>query len=350
METIKKHDVIRALLMISIIVILTACTSEAPTPNKTETSSETEKPAKMVHIRMANWSKPLVEQAPIYVAQEKGWFQEAGIDFEMIPGAGGGDAVKNIIAGNAEIAFANVEAVLLAAENGAKLKAVYNIYPVNVFNVISLKANGITKAEDLKGKKIGVYSLASGTLQNLEVLLHSVGLTKNDVEIIPTGVLNFAPLMEGQVDATAATDTGLWHAQQNGLGEVNILRVKDILNTPSDVFVVQEKYYEENQDSIRKFLEVYKRSMQFTIQNPEEAAKIAIKYAIDGTDEQRNLSIIQIRNQTSMNEDTDQYGLGWINTEVLQQAEEVYLKIGLLKQHVDVNKIFTNELVEKLGK
>jgi NitT/TauT family transport system substrate-binding protein len=326
------------ILVLSFLLILAACSS--PTPNQE---------SGLQKIRMANWSKPIVEQAPIYVAQEKGWFQEAGIDFEFIPGAGGGDAVTNIVAGNAEIAFANVEAVLLAAEKGAKLKSVYNIYPVNVFNVIAMKESGITKAEDLKGKKIGVYSLTSGTLQNLEVLLHSAGLSKNDVEIIATGVLNFAPLMEGQVDATAATDTGLWHAQQKGLGEVNTLWVKDVLNTPSDVFVVQEEYFEENQELIQKFLEVYKKSVQYSIDHPEEVAKIASTYAIDGKDEARNLSIIEIRNETSVNADTNEHGLGWLNLETLQQAEETYFNVGLIKQRIDVNEIFTNELVEQLG-
>lgn len=303
-----------------------------------------------VKIRMANWSKPIVEQAPLYVAQEKGWFKEAGIEFEFVPGAGGGDAVKNIIAGNAEIAFANVEAILMAAEKGERLKAVYNIYPVNVFNVVSLKDSGITSARDLKGKKIGVYSLTSGTMQNLEVLLHSAGLTKQDVEIIPVGVLNFAPLLEGQVDATAATDTGLWQAQQSGIGEVNTLWVGDILSTPSDVFVVTEEYYNENKEVLQKFLEIYKKSMQYTIENPEEAAKISMNYAVDGQDEARNLSIIQIRNQTSVNKDTEKNGLGWINLDIIREAEKIYYDIGLLQQRVDINEIFTNELVEKLGK
>jgi len=74
--------------------------------------------------------------------------------------------------------------------------------------------------------------MASGTRHNLLVILHSVGLKESDVEVVATGVLNFGPLLEGKVDATAATDTGLWAAQQKGLGEVNAIWARDYLDIP----------------------------------------------------------------------------------------------------------------------
>jgi NitT/TauT family transport system substrate-binding protein len=198
---------------------------------------------------MACWSQPLAEQANVFAAQEFGWFRDAGLEFTFVPGAGGGAAVKHLLAGNADIAFANVEPLFFAAEQGEKLKAVYNIYPQNVFNVVSRTSANITAPRDLKGKRLGVYSMESGTRHNLRIILRSVGLDEVDVEMIPTGVLNFAPLMQGQVEATAATDTGLWLAQQHGLGEVNILWARDYLNTPTDVFIVPETMYETQQET-----------------------------------------------------------------------------------------------------
>jgi NitT/TauT family transport system substrate-binding protein len=55
--------------------------------------------------------------------------------------------------------------------------------------VVALKSSGITKPADLRGKKIGVYSLSSGTRQNLQVLLHQVGLSESDVTVQVTGLL-----------------------------------------------------------------------------------------------------------------------------------------------------------------
>src|SRR5947207_3163648 len=47
-------------------------------------------------VRMACWSSPLAEQSNVFAAQEFGWFAEQGLDFEFVPGAGGGDAIKHI--------------------------------------------------------------------------------------------------------------------------------------------------------------------------------------------------------------------------------------------------------------
>lgn len=89
-----------------------------------------------------------------------------------LPGAGGGDAIRNILSGQADVAFTDPGSFFMALDKGEKLVAIYDIYPQNVFNVVSLKSSGIRKPADLKGKKIGVYSLASGTRQNLLVMLH----------------------------------------------------------------------------------------------------------------------------------------------------------------------------------
>ena len=86
--------------------------------------------------------------------------------------------------------------------------------------------------------------MTSVTIQILLVLFNQVGLTEKDVTIQVTGLLNFAPVIQGQVDATAATDTGLYVGKLKGLKDVNVIEVKNHLNIPSDMFVVTEKMYD----------------------------------------------------------------------------------------------------------
>src|SRR6266704_3519546 len=73
-------------------------------------------------MRMACWSQPISEQTNVFAAQEFGWFREAEIEFTFVPGAGGGAAVKNVLAGNAAVGFANTEPLLVAADSGANLE------------------------------------------------------------------------------------------------------------------------------------------------------------------------------------------------------------------------------------
>jgi NitT/TauT family transport system substrate-binding protein len=299
-------------------------------------------------VRMACWSQPISEQANIFASQEFGWFKEQGMDFEFVPGAGGGDALKHVLAGNADFAFTNVEPILFGVEQGAQVQAVYDIYPKNVFNVVSRKATNITKPQDLKRKRIGVYSMASGTRHNLLVILHAAGLRESDVEVVATGVLNFGPLLEGSVDATAATDTGLWAAEQKGLGEVNVLWARDYLDIPTDVFAVRAETAQKRGDLVTRFLRAYRRGSQWMLDNPAKAAELAVKYATDGQDVRRNLEIIKLRNASTVSEGTKRHGLGWFDMEVLEKAVKTYHELGLLKKPVDIRAVFTNRFVERV--
>lgn len=304
--------------------------------------------AALEKVRMACWSQPISEQANVYAAQEFGWFKEQGLDFEFVPGAGGGEALKHVLAGNADFAFTNVEPILFGVEQGAQVQVVYNIYPKNVFNVVSLKSRNITRPQDLKGKRIGVYSMASGTRHNLLVILHSVGFRESDVEVVATGVLNFGPLIESKVDATAATDTGLWAAQQKGLGEVNVIWARDYLDIPTDVFAVRAETTQKRPDFVRRFLRAYRKGSQWMLDNPGKAAELAVKYATDGQDVKRNLEIIKIRNASTVSEGTKKHGLGWFDMDVLKRVEKTYLELGLLKKRVDVESRFTTRFVQEL--
>ena len=285
-------------------------------------------------ITLAGWSKPISEITNILAEPDKGFFKAQGVELVYLPGAGGGDAIRNILSGQADVAFTDPGSFFMALDKGERLRAIYDIYPRNVFNVVSLKSAGITRPADLKGKRIGVYSLASGTRQNLLVLLHQAGLTEADVEIVVTGVLNFAPLLQGQVDATAATDTGLLVGRRRGLGDVNVMNVADTLNVSSDLFVVRESVYQQKQPLLRAFLKAYRDSAAWMIAQPEEAATLAGKRAIDGTDRAINLEVIKLRNAASIT--SGGRPLGTIDLDSLQKAADVYRALGLVQQRIDV--------------
>jgi len=296
-------------------------------------------------VTVGGWSQPISEITNLLAEPDKGFFKAKGVDLGYVPGSGGGDAIRNLLAGTADIAFTDPGSFFAALDKGAKLRAIYNIYPQNVFNVVALKSSNIARPADLKGKTIGVYSLASGTRQNLQVLLHQVGLTEADVTVQVTGLLNFAPLMRGQVDATAATDTGLYVGLERGLKDFNVIEVKDYLNVPSDFFVVTEEGYQKRKDVLRRFLAAYRDSAAWMIANPEEAAKIAVTRTINGKDEAVNLGIIKLRNASSISATTAKRGLGHFDLEPLQKAATTFKDLGLIKNAIDISQVVSSDLI-----
>ena len=296
-------------------------------------------------VRIAGWSKPISEITNILAEPDKGFFKTENIKMVYVPGTGGGSAIKNMLSGAADVAFTDPASFYQALDKGASLFAIYNIYPQNVFNVVSPVGNGISEPQDLKGKKIGVYSLSSGTRQNLQILLHQVGLTEADVTIKVTGLLNFAPVIQGQVDATAATDTGLYVGKLKGLGDINVINVGDTLNVPSDMFVVTKEYYRANKILLKRFLKAYRDSAAWMIKRPKEAAKIAINRSINGRNEAVNLAIIKLRNISAQSETTRRRGLGHFDVDLLQKGADTFKSLGLIKAELDMNALIKTDLI-----
>lgn len=326
-----KRHTLRALLALAALALLGA--------------AATAQDGKLEKITMASWGGPISEVTNLLVEPDKGFFRARGIEMVYMPGTGGGDAVRNLLSGQADVAFTDPGSFYAALDKGEKLRAIYDIYPQNVFNVVSLKSANIRKPADLKGKKIGVYSLSSGTLANLQLLLNQAGLSTRDVTIVVTGLLNFAPLMQGQVDATAATDTGLLVARARGVGEVNVMEVRDSLNLSSDLFVVREETYQKRKDVLKRFLAAYRDSAQWMMDQPEEAAKLAVKRAINGQNEAVNLEVIKLRNATSVSPLTQQKGLGAIDVDMLQKGAVAWKQIGLIERELDMKAVVSQDLL-----
>ena len=320
----------RLLLASAVLPVLSGTVRAATAPEK---------------VTVAGWSKPITEVTPLLVEEDKGFFKAHGVELVYVSGAGGGDAIRNILTGQADVAFTDPGSFFSALDKGEKLRAIYDIYPQNVFNVVSLKSANIGKPADLKGKRIGVYSLSSGTRQNLLVLLHQAGLTESDVTVMVTGLLNFAPLLQGQVDATAATDTGLLVGRRKGLGDFNVLEVKNYLNVSSDLFVVREQVYQKKKDLLRRFLNAYRESAAWMIASPQEAADLAVKRAIDGSDPVNNLDVIRLRNAASVSAATRTSGLGAFDIDALQKAADAYRKLGLIEHDLKVADVVSTDLL-----
>ncbi|MBT5660332.1 MAG: ABC transporter substrate-binding protein, partial [Rhodospirillaceae bacterium] len=127
--------------------------------------------------------------------------------------------------------------------------------------------------------------------------------------------------------------------------DFNVIEVRDYLNLPSDMFVVTEKMYKTKKALLRRFLAAYRDSAAWMIAKPKEAAKIAIKRAINGRNEKVNLDIIKIRNISSVSKTTATKGLGRFDLDLLQKGAATFKALGLIKNKIDIAKVVKSDLI-----
>src|SRR4051812_45183482 len=151
---------------------------------------------------------PIIDVAPIYLGQRKGFFARRGIDLTLVPEQGGAPIVKGVLAGKYQFGFSNVTSLMAAKADGAPLKAVANGVastgrPGRDFSaVVVADGSPIRSAKDLAGKRVAV-----NTLKNLgdTTVRQSVRRDEGDPAHIQFQAMPFsampAALQDKKVDA-----------------------------------------------------------------------------------------------------------------------------------------------------
>jgi len=140
------------------------------------------------------------DHAPLIIAQEKGFFADAGLDVELIAPSDPNDPPKLVAAGKADVAVTYQPQLVLQVDQGLPLKRFATLVATPLNCLITLEDSPIHTIADLKGKKIG-YSIAGFEDTLLSVMLRKNGLTLDDVTLINVNFSLLPALLAGQVDA-----------------------------------------------------------------------------------------------------------------------------------------------------
>ncbi|WP_111430322.1 ABC transporter substrate-binding protein [Rhodobacteraceae bacterium DSL-40] len=211
------------------------------------------------------------DHGPIIIAEEKGFFADAGLEVEVIAPADPSDPPKMAAAGRADLAVSYQPQLHLQIHEGLPLKRVGTLVATPL-NCLLVQADGPVKTiADLKGRKIG-FSVAGVEEAMLSALLKANGLSLDDVELINVNWALSSALMSGQVDAVIG-------AYRNF--ELNQMEIE---GRPGRCFYVEEEglpaydelIYVANPETmdkamIARFLGATERATQYILNHPEDA-------------------------------------------------------------------------------
>jgi NitT/TauT family transport system substrate-binding protein len=305
--------------------------------------------AELETIRIINWGPKLVDFIDLYVGEENGYFAEAGIRIEQLPAEGAGDAVRNVVVGNADIAMADAFSGFFAIQKGIDLRGFYCPYTQNWMTLVVNTAHGIKKPADLKGKTVAVTSQASTSRYYLMVLLAANGLSESDVTMVSVGRDFASALLSGRADAASSWGSANWAMFKAGgipadqIDDFEIWPYIPYVPGPNEMYFAQSEWLEANKVLVQRFIAALKRSKLFVEANPEKAAEIGSRYAIGADNLARNRAVIDYRIGMQNNgPGVAEHGMGWCDVDTISQLAKDGLALGILDKEIDAETVVTN--------
>jgi NitT/TauT family transport system substrate-binding protein len=319
------------LIMLGMAIALSACAS----PQSANEAGQ------LMKIRLPMGYIPNIQYAPFYVAVEKGYFKEAGIELEF-DYKFETDGVALLGAGELPFAVASGEQVLLARAKGLPVTYVaawYQQYPVSV---VARSEAGILVPQDLKGKKIGLPGLFGANYIGLRALLNAGELTESDVTLDAVGFNQVELVAAGQQDIIvgyAANEPIQLKAQGIAVTE---MRVSDYAQLAANGLLASEKVIAEDPELVRRFVGAFLKGLQDTIANPEEAFTLSEPHIPNFSELDAGL---QKQILATSIEQWQAERLGYSDPQAWQNMQDVLLDMDLISEELDLSKAFTNEFI-----
>ena len=259
---------------------LTACGTNTATDSENTASVEDKELEKVTFV--LDWT-PNTNHTGLYVAQEKGYFEEAGLEVEIVQPPEDG-AVVLVASGKAQfgISFQDSLAAALAGDDALPVTAVASVIQHNTSGIISRAGEGM---DTPKGMENHSYATWNGAIElaTLQSVVEADGGDFSNVQLIPSTVTDeVSALKTNSVDsiwifyAWAGVKTELEGLDTDYFAFADIDPVFDYY-TP--VIISGNQFLEEHPDTAKAFLSAVSKGYEFAIENPEEAADILVAAA-----------------------------------------------------------------------
>jgi len=214
------------------------------------------------------------DHAPVYYAQQQGWYKDAGIDLTIREGSGSGAAATALEVGQADVAIIDTPTALQFLAKGAPLKGIFVAYNDNAAGLYWKKSSGIETIADLAGKSIGAPAF-DATRQMWASYARALNLDPDSVTWInvqPTGKI--AALQSGAIDATTHFYSVHFIYEDVFGDDVGYALMRDHgMNTYSLAYFASNETLEEKAEAVRDFVRVTQRAFAFCLETPEPCAE-----------------------------------------------------------------------------
>lgn len=326
-----KKTLYLTLILALALTLLTACGGA----NGTQTQGELRK------IRLPMGYIPNIQYAPFYVAIDKGYFAQEGMEIEM-DYSRETDGVALTGAGEIPFVVASGEQVLLARAQGLPVVYVYAWYKEFPISVVSAPELNVKEPADLRGQTVALPGLFGANYIGLQALLYSAGLSENDVKMEPIGFTQVESFASGQqkiVVGYAANEPIVLKSKGFAFDE---MRVADFEHLVANGIVTSEMVIKNEPQLIRGMTRALAKAIADAAANPEEAYQISLKYVENLAEQDKEIQMQVLKTSIEFWQ-TDPPGKS--NPQAWQNMNDLLVRMKLIPKPLDVEKAFTNEFI-----
>lgn len=353
----KKRNVATLMVVFMLfIAIMAGCSADkqeetkavADTSEKVETEVETEAeaekemvvetPVELDKVTLQLKWLPQSQFMGYYVAAANGYYEEEGIEIEILPG--GSDIIpeQQVYNGVADIGVTWVSTLMKYQSKGWELAQVGQVFQKSAMLLVSKASTGINSTEDLVGKKVG--SWFGGNEYEIYALLEAAGLDRDkDLELVQQDY-TMNQLLNDEVDAASAmiyNEYGLLLASGLLASELNIIDMNDAgVAMLEDCLFVTNEWIAENEDLYVRFLRASIKGWAEASADPEAAGQAV--YDVDNS--------VSLDHQIYMAEEIaklvvpegfDPADIGYMDMDAIKQTADLAFKYGLLTEEAIIS-------------
>lgn len=219
---------------------------------------------------------------PLFLAYDRGYFKQQGLDVEMMPGNGSANVVNRLASGTAQMGTGDIASVVKfdMLNPDKRVKAIYNEKLADLV-IVTLKGRGISRPMDLKGRTIGAPT-GDTAYKMFPAFAAATGLRADDIKWQHMDItIREAMLVQGKVDAITATwASAFFNLKSLGVPESDMifLRYSDYgVNIVGNGWMTNESFIEQHPDTVRKMLAAFNHGWRDTIADPQAAIDSVLK-------------------------------------------------------------------------
>ena len=293
---------------------------------------------------------PSVQFAPFYLAQQAGYYRDAGLDVsfqnKIDP-----DLVTLVGQGAIDIGVADGTSVIPAVSQGIPIRYLATIYGTYPSIVFAKASSGIAKAADLKGRKIGIPGRYGSSWIMLQALLGSADLTPSDVEIVLYP--DFGQGVAVQRDAVDAA-TGFANNEPVVLERTGepaiVLHVDDVVALPGPGLIAGTRAIDAKAAAIRGFVAATLRAMTEIAATPSKGLDAAIAAVPElASQRETQAAILDATIAAWKGPSTAAGSFGAINVAGWQASIAYMTELGLVPKPVTVTDLVREDFLPGKG-